>query len=444
MTSVDRAKERGRKIKKTAWSGLIVRIVTIGVSLLMVPLSVHYLGKEQYGLWVAVSSLVAMLGFMDGGAGNSIINLVAYSSGAKDDSLNKIISTGFFCLMALALIGSLLFLGIFPFISWGSLLGVPESTSSQDVNSVVLIVGLFFFASMFTSFVGKVERGLQEGNLDNFWNGVGALLSFLFVYIAVRNDTGLIGFTIAFLAGPMAGYLANNVYYLFVYRPHFRPQMRNVDFSVAKNIFAVGGLFFVLQITATVQGQTDNVIISHMLGPAAVTNYAICMKLFLLIPMLFGFIVTPLWPAYREAFASGDMEWVRRVFLRSLRWALLVSIPSAVLLGALGGKIIELWVGQESIPSTALLVGCSIWMIFCTIGGAIAMLFSGLQLIKIQIISAMATVVANVTLSIYLLKLYGVEGVVFASVASWFLFTLIPYAIVARAVLNPKRWSKDG
>ena len=116
MTSQIRAQERNHKIIKTAWSGLAAKIITVSVSLVMVPLSVHYLGKEQYGLWVAVSSLVAMLGFMDGGAGNAVINLVAHSDGAKDNRLSKIVSTAFFSLLALAIFGCLVFLAAFPFV----------------------------------------------------------------------------------------------------------------------------------------------------------------------------------------------------------------------------------------------------------------------------------------------------------------------------------------
>src|ERR1039457_6923086 len=311
MTAAHRGQERRRKILKTAWAGLLARVVTIGVGLLMVPLSVHYLGKAQYGLWVAVSSLVAMLGFMDGGAGNAVINLVAHASGTNKDDLATIVSTAFFSLMALALIGCLLFLSVFSFVPWGKLLGVSESTSLSDLNIVVMIVGVFFFVSMFTTLVGKIQRGLQEGNLDNFWSGVAAVLSLLFVYIAIQKDAGLVGFVIAFLAGPMLAYLASNIHYLFIRRIDLRPQLGKVDSAIANNLFAVGGMFFVLQITATIQGQADNVIIANMLGAGAVTNYAICMKLFLMVPMLFSLLLTPLWPAYREASASGDMQWVK-------------------------------------------------------------------------------------------------------------------------------------
>lgn len=435
MTLQHRAQERRNKIIKTAWSGLLARIVTIGVSLLMVPLSVHYLGKEQYGLWVAVSSLVAMLGFMDGGAGNAVINMVAHATGANKDDLAKIVSTAFFSLMALALIGCLLFLVVFPFVSWGKLLGVSEFTSLANLNVVVIIVGLFFFVSMFTTLVGKIQRGLQEGNLDNFWSGVAAVLSLLFVYIAIQKDAGLVGFVFAFLAGSMLAYLASNIHYLFIRRRNLRPQLSKFDSATAKNLFAVGGLFFVLQIAGVIQGQADNVIIANMLGPASVTNYSICMKLFLIPPMLFGLVMAPLWPAYREAFASGDMQWVKRIFVKTIRWSLLLSIPAAFVLVILGGKIIELWVGQDTVPSTGLLIGCGIWLVFVAVGNSTAMLLNGLGLVKPQIIIAVAASIVNITMTIWLIPMVGAVGAIYGTLIAYFFCAIIPYAFLIRTII---------
>ena len=427
MTSQIRAQERNHKIIKTAWSGLAAKIITVSVSLVMVPLSVHYLGKEQYGLWVAVSSLVAMLGFMDGGAGNAVINLVAHSDGAKDNRLSKIVSTAFFSLLALAIFGCLVFLAAFPFVPWGKLLGLSESTSTTELNKVVVIVGVFFFVSMFITLVGKIQRGLQEGNLDNFWNGVAAVLSLLFVYMSIRMNAGFVGFVVAFLAGPMLAYLASNIHYLFIRRRDLRPQLSNVDRVIAKNLFAVGGMFFVLQIASVLQGQADNVIIANMLGAAAVTDYSICMKLFLIPPMLFGLLLTPLWPAYREAIGSGDMQWVKQIFIKSMRAALLISIPSAILLVLFGGQVVALWVNHGVVPSAGLLIGCGLWMVFLIIGSALSTFFNGMQIVKFQIYCALFTALLNISLTIYLVSTIGSSGAGFGSAIAWFLCTLIPY-----------------
>ena len=393
---------RRKKIIETAWSGLIARAISLGTSLMMVPLAIQYLGKEQYGLWIAVSSLIAMLGFLDGGAGNAVINMIAHATGVKGKALINIVSTAFFSLLALSLFCSLIFLAIFPYISWDELLGLTNLTQLTDLNIVVVIVGLFFFINIFITLVGKIQRGLQEGALDNITTIVGAILSLLFIYIAITYDTGLIGFASAILAGPTAAYIASNIYYFFFHRRDLCPQFTKVDSSVAKQLFSIGGMFFVLQIASAIQMQSDNLIISNMLGPAAVADYAICMKLFLIVPMLFSLILLPLWPAYTEAFSSSDSQWAKRIFLKSLRWSLLISVPSAFLLLIYGGKIIEIWVGIDSVPSKGLLIGCSIWLILMTVGNALGVFLNGLQLIKTQIIVATATTVTNIIFSIFI------------------------------------------
>jgi len=436
MTSQNRDQDRLHKIIKTVWSGFAAKIISVSISFVMVPLAVHYLGKEQYGLWVAVSSLVAMLGFMDGGAGNAVINLVAHASGDKNSDLGKIVSTAFFSLMALAFFSSLLFLAVFPYVSWRKVLGVSELSTQSDLNSVVIIVGLFFFVNMFITLVGKVQRGLQEGNLDNFWNAIAAILSLLLVYIAVKKDAGLVGFVVTFLAAPMIAYLASNIHYLFIRRIDLRPQLSKIDSLVAKNLFTVGGMFFVLQIAVAIQGQADNVIIANMLGTEAVASYAICMKLFLIAPMVLSLLYTPLWPAYREAFISGDIEWVKRIFFKSIRWSLFVSIPSAIILFFVGAKIIELWVGKDSVPSTNLLMGCSIWLVFSCLGAALAVFLNGIEIVKMQIIMATSSGIMNIILSIWLISEIGVAGAVFGSVISYFAFTLIPCFFIIRNIIK--------
>jgi O-antigen/teichoic acid export membrane protein len=403
----------------------------------MVPMAFHYLGKEQYGLWVAVSSLVAMLTFVDGGLGNAVINMIAHASSSKEKDIAKIVSTSFFSLMLLAIFGFFLFLIVFPYVSWNKLLGVVESTAlSSDLNVVVMIVGLFYFLSIFITLVGKIQRGFQEGNLDNFWNAIGAVLSLLLVYVAIKMDGGLIAFVFAFLSGSLIAYIASNVHYLFFRKKDLLPRFTKVDTSIAKNLFSIGGMFFVLQIASTIQAQADNVIIANILGAAAVTNYAICMKLFLLVPMFFSLIMAPLWPAYREAYVSGDIKWINRVFVKSIRWALIISVPSAIVLVMIGESIIALWVGSDAVPSNGLLIGCGIWLVLMTVGNALGVFLNGLQLVKIQLIVAASTLIMNVTLSFILTKKIGVEGAVFGSIIAYFIFTILPYFFYIRKLFR--------
>jgi len=378
-----------------------------------------------------------MLSFVDGGAGNALVNMVSHATG-KDSkqSIKGIVSSGFFVLLIIAVFGALLFSLLHTYVPWAWVFGLSESVNTHDLEMLVLIVGFAFFLGMPISVVGNVQRGFQEGNLEAFWNAKGRLLTLLFVYIAIQEDLGLLGVACGFVAGPIVASMVNNFYYFGLKKRGGAPSLHHLNSTDVKAVLGTGGLFFVLQITSAIQMQGDNIIIANMLGPSAVSQYAICMQLFMAVPMFMALLWTPLWPAYREALASGDADWVRRVFIKSLKLALLVGIPTAGVLVVFGGDIIRLWVGDEVVPSMLLLVGCGIWLILVLIGNTLGMLLNAVQDLKLQISVAICAGVGNVVLTIFLIGKIGVAGAIYGSILSYFCCALIPYAILIPKLLK--------
>lgn len=81
----------------------------------------------------------------------------------------------------------------------------------------------------------------------------------------------------------------------------YRPTLKLVDFNKAKDIFTLGLKFFVIQIAAILLYQTNNIIISQLLGPAEVTPYNIAFKYFSILSMIFMIILSPFWSAFTDA-----------------------------------------------------------------------------------------------------------------------------------------------
>jgi len=437
MTSEVRSKSRKDKIIKTLSVGTYAKVVGVVVSFAIVPLAVGYLGVEGYGLWIAVSSLVAMLSFVDGGAGNALVNMVSHATG-KDSkqSIKGIVSSGFFVLLIIAVFGALLFSLLHTYVPWAWVFGLSESANTHDLEMLVLIVGFAFFLGMPISVVGNVQRGFQEGNIEVFWNAKGRLLTLLFVYISIQADLGLLGVACAFVAGPIVASMANNFYYFGLKKREVAPSLNHLNSTDVKAVLGTGGLFFVLQITSAIQMQGDNIIIANMLGPSSVSQYAICMQLFMAVPMFMALLWTPLWPAYREALASGDADWVRRVFIKSLKLALLVGIPTAGVLVVFGDYIIRLWVGDEVVPSMLLLVGCGIWMLILLVGNVLAVFLNAMQVVKAQIYIAIAAGIVNVIVSIFLIQIYGVAGAIYGSIIAYILCAIVPFTFLIPKLLK--------
>ena len=68
----------------------------------------------------------------------------------------------------------------------------------------------------------------------------------------------------------------------------------------------------------------------------------------------------PIWPAYREAIARGDLDWVSRTLRRSVAVTLAVSMFLSFALVALSPGILRLWVGASVSPTLPLLLGLGI------------------------------------------------------------------------------------
>jgi O-antigen/teichoic acid export membrane protein len=424
---------RSRNIVRSAWTGLAAKLLSVGISLLMVPLGIHYLGKDDYGLWITASSFIALIGFMDGGAGNAAVNMVSYAKGNDASKIQVIVSTFLYLLMIFSIVGAVVFACFWPYVPWGRLLGLPRD--SGNVSSLILVIGMFFFVSMPLTLVGKVQRGMQEGFLESGWNAVGAVFSLLLVYGVIQFDGGFLAFATAVLLGPALAAALSNFHYWFFARPTIQPRGVLFDVAVAKSAVHAGAMFLILQVATVIQGQVDNLLIANMIGPSAVTDYAVCMRLFLLFPMLIGLFVAPLWPAYREAIASGETLWIRKVFLKSISISLIIGLPVAFVLAAFGSDIMIAWVETVSV-SSAMLLGCAIWMLFNVVGSSLAMLFNGLQLIRIQIWAAVISSILNVIFSIYLINQIGVAGAVWGSVLGWLIGTLLPYLLVTLRIFR--------
>jgi len=75
-----KSRERYRRILLTTGASFAARGVSVLTGLVTVPLCVGYLGHEQYGIWMTITSFFIMLGFADFGIGFGLLNAVAEAS----------------------------------------------------------------------------------------------------------------------------------------------------------------------------------------------------------------------------------------------------------------------------------------------------------------------------------------------------------------------------
>ena len=427
---------RLKNIQASAVTGLIARIVGVLSSVLVVSISVDYLGADGYGYWVAATSFLAVLSFADGGAGNSVVNKVASASRSKISELPVIISSAYIVMLAFAFVGGCIFSVANSYFDWVDVLGGRGKVPERDAQLIVVVAASSFFIGIITSLVYKIQRGFQNGARENFWLGLTAVLLGLSAYAARYFDVGLIWYAV------LVSYVP--IFVQVIATLHFVWAEKNINFrgstifslEISLELVRKGGVFLVLQVASAVQGQMDNVIISKMIGPSAVAQYSVCMKLFLMPMMFYGVVLNPLWPAYREALAANDFNWIKNSFGGVLKISFAIGVFFALVMILASGFIIDIWVGSEYVPSYILRVGCGIWLFLNIIGGALAVFLNGMEILRPQLIIAAVTTMFNLIITISLVPLIGVSGAVWGSVLAYAVFALLPSFLLVRKSIN--------
>ena len=202
--------------------------------------------------------------------------------------------------------------------------------------------------------------------------------------------------------------------------------MKLINFSTIKVITGSGMLFLVLQVVGALTYTSDSLIIAQMLGPTAVADYTIPEKLFSLISVALTMMLAPLWPAYSEAFARGDKDWIRKTLKRSLLFSVSIAAISTTVLVLFGPVIISLWLGHEIYPPFLLLLGLAVWKILEAAGNALAVFLNGARIIRFQVIAGIITAIASVLLKLFLIRQIGISGVVWATTTSYVICIIIP------------------
>jgi O-antigen/teichoic acid export membrane protein len=436
-TADSRSTERYRRAALTAVTTGGARAVSILTTVLVVPLALGYLGKDEFGLWAMVVSLTSVVAFADFGLGNGLINAVAEADGNDDEhAARRYVSSSFFMLLATMTLLGVVFVVATQFVSWASVFNVEGTPASGEAMPAVVALVVCVLVSMPLGVAERVQMGYQEGFVNGLWQLVGAGLSIVGLLVALSLHADVRWLVLAVAGGPVTA-LALNATALFGRRRRtLVPRLRQVTGAAVRRMLHYGYLFFVLQLAVAVAFVSDTIVAGQVLGPAAATDYAVPMRLFSVVSTAVLIALTPLWPAYREALTRGDAAWARRTLARSLKLTVATTAVAALFLVVVGRPLVEAWSGGEVSPSTALLSSLALWMVLMSCGNVFAMFLNGANVVRFQVVTAVVMASTALVAKIVLAREVGLPGIVWGTIVCYTLFTLLPTVVYVPRLLH--------
>jgi O-antigen/teichoic acid export membrane protein len=435
------ARSRGRyqRVAVNTVSSLAAKGVLAVTMLVSVPVALHHLGEERFGLWVTLTSLVAFLSLTDLGIGNAVVNAVARAIGRSDRAgAAAAVSTAFFMLTLQGAVVLVTFAAANRYVDWPAVFGVKTELAKAEVGPALTVLVAIVALQQPMGMVQRVREGFQEGFRNNPWQIGGNLFGLTSLLLAVQLNLGLPWLVLAIAGGPLAGSVANTLEQFGRDRPWLRPRWSRVAPTVGRDLLGSGLLFLALGLLAFLGIYSDSLVISNVLGSAAVTDYALVQRLSL-VAYLFQASIITLWPAYGEAMARGEYVWVRRAFKRSLTISLVGAVGIALLLALAGPIFIRVWAGPDANPIPSLLYGFCAYIVLTPLIGNIATIFNSGPLLAHQLwILGMAGPAALILKVVFAVE-YGVAGPIWATVIAFGFLYVIPGLFITRSLLQDRR-----
>lgn len=403
---------RSVKAKKNIIASIVLKGIDSIIYLLLVPVTLGYLNPYEYGIWLTINSILMWINSFDIGLGNGMRNRLTEAIANKDLTLGRTyVSTTFY--MLIFLMGGLILFGTLlgHFINWYDIL----STTPDKVNSlkeIVYISFLIFCINFIFKFIGNVYLAMQMPAINNAINVSGHMLSLLIIFILTKTSTGnLFWVAVTYSASPLIIYLiAYPITFLKVF-PYLKPTFSFYKKQYLKDLLNIGIQFFLLQLSGILLFAFANILISHIFGPENVTPYNISYRYFSILPMFMNLILAPMWSATTDAYARGDMSWIKRCISKFNKLLIFITI-GLVIMVTLSNFIYRIWIGDEvKIPlSMSILMAIYEWIIIISL--TYSNFLNGLGKLKIQTLNILAAAILFIPLCLFLCKHWNINGVI--------------------------------
>lgn len=441
-----RARERERRMRLTTLVSAAARAAGIGVNLAVVPLALGYLGIEQYGLWLVLITMVAWLGFAQLGMASSLLNHLASAEGRADGRRAAgLVASAWWLQVAVA--GALIAVvaALLPILPLGRILNAPEGMVLGGLRGAALVLWLGFLLGLPGHVTTAVFQAKQEGYIAHGWDLLRSALRLGSIIAVVRTDWGVVGLAAAH-AVPSLLVSAAAAAHLFLRHRSLAPRIAAVRAEIARPLMRTGLQFTGLTFAALVISSTDNIVIAHVLGPAHVPAYAatfMVVQLFITVEML---ALDAAWPAYTEAAARGDGEWVRRTHFRLVRWSLAGAVLFGILLVAAGQPLVRLWAGESIVPPQPLLWAMALLVVIQSGQLCFGRLTTALGAVGTNMLLGLANAAVNLPASILLAGWIGLPGVALGTVLGYTVISvpLVVLSMRALATLSPASPPRTG
>jgi O-antigen/teichoic acid export membrane protein len=325
-----------------AWN-LIGESLPALAAVFAIPILVHRLGADRFGVLTLSWMIAGYFGLFDFGLGRALTKAMAQELGlGRDAKAAELFWTSLVMMLILGAAAGISLAMIAPWLTRGAL-KIPLALRSETLAGFyVIAIGLPILVS--ASALRAALAAASRFDLLNLIRTPSGIMSFLAPVLMLpftHNLAWLIG---ALIANRTASWA---VYFAAIFRafPDPRSNLR-IDIACVRPLLGFGAWITVSSVITPAMVYLDRFLIGSLMSMAALAAYSVPMEIVSKSFILPAAISGVMFPAFARSFAAAPEE-IAALFARSLKLVVLILCPVCAAVVAFAPQIMSLWMGHR-------------------------------------------------------------------------------------------------
>lgn len=341
-------------------AGLVARAIAMIGPLIVTPISLAYLGDQVFGLWAAMTAMIASALFADLGLGSGLMTrlTVALANDEPHAQVSALIGSAYASLTVLSAALTAVATWAITATNWSLIFEGANAVQSETAGRIILITVVAFIVNIPLSLVHRVQFATQRSATSNIWQAIGSISTVLAAIMAIRLDLPAWAVVLAASSAVPITNVINSTWFFGFIRRDLTPRARAANRTIVADLLRLGLGFSVIAALTGMAISLDPFLVATTLGLEDTATFSVASRFLAPLTAVAASVALPLWAALGASITQGDVAWTRRTVLR-------VSIASFAATTVLGcciswfsPPLLEWWLGPSAsaVPDVGLLI----------------------------------------------------------------------------------------
>lgn len=394
----------------------LIKIVSVAINFFYVPMLLDlFNSKEEYGIWLTVSSIVTWFAIFDIGLGNGLRNKLTEALADENYKLSKkLVSTTYITTFLLFSFLGILFVVINPYLNWNSILN--SNLDKRYLISFTNVVFIIFFVRFVSQLIGVIYLSYQKPAMNNLIVTFGNVIALIFLLI-LKNyyAIDLISCAYILMGIPVLFMILVNFYTFSTTFKNISPSLQLFDLNLLKGLFSLGFSFFIIQVSSVVLFSSSNLLVSHFFSPGEVVVYNTAFTLFQLPTLAYAIVMGPIWSAVTQALAVDDMIWLEKS-LKKLNLLSIVFCIGVIVLLCLSPVIYKIWLKEKLIIPIIISISMAVYSCINIFLSPFTNFINGSGKIRVSVLFSIISIIIFIPLAYFLSKIFQSPAAIMFSI----------------------------